>query len=122
MSTRAAEEAKGSVMRPVRKPNVEYRVREHLTETEVERLLAALTCTRHGQRNWLIGLIIYRHGLRVSEACDLRWDDIDLAARTIVIRRLKGSSDSTHYLERDELGGPPSVAAQQCLRLRQRTG
>ena len=49
--------------------------------------------------------MIYRHGLRVSEACDLRWDDIDLAARTIVIRRLKGSRDSTHYLERDELAG-----------------
>jgi integrase len=25
-----------------------------------------------------IGLVIYRQGLRVSEACDLRWDDIDL--------------------------------------------
>jgi integrase len=49
--------------------------------------------------------MLYRHGLRVSEACDLRWDDIDLAARTIVIRRLKGSRDSTHYLERDELWG-----------------
>jgi integrase len=49
--------------------------------------------------------MIYCHGLRVSEACDLRWDDIDLAARTIVIRRLKGSRDSTHYLERDELAG-----------------
>jgi integrase len=24
-----------------------------------------------------------RHGLRVSEACDLRWDDINLAKRTI---------------------------------------
>ena len=56
----------------MREPNVEYRVREHLTETEVERVLAALTGTRHGQRDWLIGLIIYRHGLRVSEACDLR--------------------------------------------------
>jgi integrase len=43
--------------------------------------------------------------LRASEACDLRWDDIDLAARTVVIRRLKGSRDSTHYLERDELAG-----------------
>ena len=26
-------------------------------------------------------------------------------SRTIVVRRLKGSRDSTHYLERDELGG-----------------
>ena len=41
----------------------------------------------------------------MSEACDLRWDDIDLAKRTIVVRRLKGSIDSSHYLERDELAG-----------------
>jgi type 1 fimbriae regulatory protein FimB/type 1 fimbriae regulatory protein FimE len=80
-------------------------VREHLTEAEVAKLLAALKANRHGQRDWLIGLLIYRHGLRVSEACDLRWDDLDLVARTIVIRRLKGSRDSTHYLERDELAG-----------------
>jgi integrase len=105
MSTHAADEAKSIVLRPVRKANAEYRVREHLTETEVEKLIAALKGNRHGQRDALLGLMIYRHGLRVSEACDLRWDDLDLAARTIVIRRLKGSRDSTHYLERDELGG-----------------
>ena len=69
------------------------------------KLLAALKANRHGDRDWLIGLLIYRHGLRVSEACDLRWDDIDLAKRTIIVRRLKGSHDSTHYLERDELAG-----------------
>ena len=71
----------------------------------MDRLLAALKRNRHGQRDWLIGLLIYRHGLRVSEACDLRWDDIDLPKRTIAIRRLKGSTDSSHYLERDELAG-----------------
>ena len=92
-------------MRPVRRPNTEYRVREHLTEAEIAKLLASLKANRHGHRDWLIGLMIYRHGLRVSEACDLRWDDIDLAARTVVIRRLKGSRDSTHYLERDEVWG-----------------
>jgi len=97
--------AKGIVMRPVRKPNADYRVRGHLTETEIDKLLAALKGNRHGHPDWLIGLMIYRHGLRVSEACDLRWDDIDLPARAIVIRRLKGSRDSTHYLERDELWG-----------------
>jgi integrase len=82
-------------MRPVaargRQPNAAYRVREHLTEDEMARLLVALKRNRHGQRDWLIGLLIYRHGLRVSEACDLRWDDIDLPKRTIIVRRLKGS-------------------------------
>ena len=100
---------KSTEMRPVtasgRKPNVAYRVREHLTEDEMARLLAALRRNRHGHRDWLIGLLIYRHGLRVSEACDLRWDDVDLTKRTIIVRRLKGSNDSTHYLERDELTG-----------------
>jgi integrase len=38
---------------------------------------------------------IYRHGLRVSEACDLRWDDIDLPKRTIIVRRLKASLSRT---------------------------
>jgi integrase len=65
-----------------RKANEEYRVREHLTEAEVTKLLAALKRNRHGHRDWLIGLLIYRHGLRVSEACDLRWDDLDLSKRT----------------------------------------
>ena len=85
-----------------RQPHQAYRVREHLTEVEMDRLLAALKGNRYGHRDWLIGLLIYRHGLRVSEACDLRWDDIDLSKRTIIVRRLKGSTDSSHYLERDE--------------------
>ena len=51
----------------------------------MDKLLAALKCNRHGHRDWLIGLVIYRHGLRVSEACDLRWDDIDLRKRTIIV-------------------------------------
>jgi type 1 fimbriae regulatory protein FimB/type 1 fimbriae regulatory protein FimE len=76
-----------------------------LTEEEISKLLVALKANRHGHRDPLIGLLIYRHGLRVSEACDLRWDDIDLPKRTITVRRLKGSQDSTHYLERDEVAG-----------------
>jgi type 1 fimbriae regulatory protein FimB/type 1 fimbriae regulatory protein FimE len=90
-----------------------YRIREHLTEAEVDKLLAALKRNRHGHRDWLIGLLIYRHGLRVSEACDLRRDDIDLPKRTIIVRRLKGSTDSTHYLERDEVNGLRLLQRQQ---------
>ncbi len=93
-------------MRPVgRKSNATYRGREHLSEAEIAKLLTVLKQNRHGHRDWLIGLLIYRHGLRVSEACDLRWDDLDLPKRTIQVRRLKGSTASTPYFERDELAG-----------------
>jgi integrase len=51
--------------------------------------------------------------LRVSEACDLRWDDIDLTKRTIIVRRAKGSTDSSHYRERDELAGLKLLRRQQ---------
>jgi site-specific recombinase XerD len=107
-------------MRPVastgRKPNSEYRSREHLTEAEIGKLLAALKANRHGQRDWLIGLITFRHGLRVSELCDLRWDDLDLAKSTVLVRRLKGSDDSTHYLERDELGALKRLQREQAVK------
>jgi integrase len=33
----------------------------------------------------------------------------NLPKRTIILRRLKGSDDSTHYLERDELAGPKAL-------------
>jgi site-specific recombinase XerD len=112
--------AESSEMRPVeskgRKTNGVYRVREHLTEAEMTKLLVALKRNRHGHRDWLIGLMIYRHGLRVSEACDLRWDDIDLTKRTIIVRRLKGSADSSHYLERDELAGLKRLRHQQAAK------
>jgi integrase len=70
-----------------RKSNKTYRTREHLTEQEVDKLLTALKRNRHGHRDWLIALMIFRHGLRVSEACDLRWDDLDLPKRQIMVRR-----------------------------------
>jgi hypothetical protein len=42
MTTSPADNAKSIVMRPVRKANAEYRVREHLTEAVIDKLLAAL--------------------------------------------------------------------------------
>ena len=60
------------------RPGIRRQHRSSCLASEMDRLLAALKRKRHGQRDWLIGLLIYRHGLRVSEACDLRWDDVDL--------------------------------------------
>jgi integrase len=47
-------------------------------------------------------LVAYRHGLRVSELVDLRWDQIDFTTATMHVRRVKQGTESTHPIKRDE--------------------
>jgi integrase len=71
-----------------RRRNEEMRPREFLTEREVDRLIpAAKKRGRYGQRDATAILICFRHGLRASELCGLRWDQIDFAAADIHVRR-----------------------------------
>ncbi len=49
--------------------------------------------------------MLYRHGLRRSEAARLRWSDVDLSEGTIYIRRIKGSRSGRHPLQGDEMRG-----------------
>jgi len=89
---------------PRRRKNDEARAREWLKEDEVEQLRkAAAKMGTWGHRNATMILIGFRHGLRVSELIELRWEQIDLDARTLFVRRLKGSKSSQHTLERDEV-------------------
>ena len=96
-----------------RKPNTEYRKREYLTQDELAKLFAALKANRHGHRDHMIALVTFLHGLRVSELIDLRWDDLDWRKGTIQIRRLKGSIDGVHYMERDEANGLKRLQREQ---------
>ena len=66
-----------------RRPNSEFRSREHLTETEVEKLIEAAKDNRYGHRDATMILVAYRHGLRASEVCDLRWEQIDWKSATL---------------------------------------
>ena len=88
---------------PNRKANDAVRTRSHLTEDEVLRIQKVAKQGRYGPRDHLMVLMAFRHGLRVSELVDLKWSDVDFKAGTVHIRRLKGSSDATHYLEGDEI-------------------
>lgn len=89
---------------PVRPKNAELRSREHLTLDEVGALMkAAGNVGRHQQRDRTLILIMFRHGLRVSEAVNLRWDQVHFKAGTIHINRLKNGKSATHYLEGDEM-------------------
>ena len=72
-----------------RKPNAELRTREHLTPAEVETLIKTMKGNRNGHRDATMILIAYRHGLRVSELCDLQWNQIDFQSAGIHIRRVK---------------------------------
>jgi integrase len=50
--------------------------RRHLTGPEVEKLLAAVKGARHEARDQCLILLMFRHGLRVSEAVGLKILDV----------------------------------------------
>jgi len=61
------------------------------------------TGNRHGHRDATMILVAYRHGLRVSELVDLRWDQVDFRTATLHVRRVKQGTPSTHPIVGDEL-------------------
>ena len=91
------------VNRTVRRPNAVLRTREHLTAQEVERLIDCASGNRQGHRDGLMILLAFRHGLRAAEVCDLRWEQIDFAAATLHVRRIKHGTPSTHPLTGREM-------------------
>lgn len=90
-------------VKPTRLPNAALRTREHLTEAEVERLMAAARRNRWGHRDATMILVAYRHGFRAAELVDLRWDQCEFAAAALHVRRVKRGTPSTHPILGDEL-------------------
>ena len=85
-------------------PNRQKRPREYLTPKEVEELMkVARTYGRYGHRDATMILLAYRHGLRVSELCSLRWNQVDLDTGLLHVRRLKHGIPSVHPLHAPEL-------------------
>jgi len=86
--------------RPPRPPR--QRLKEYLTDQEMETLLAAAKRGRHGVRDYALLLLAWRHGFRVSELIRLTLVDLQFPARQIQVRRLKGSISTHHELLDDE--------------------
>ena len=93
----------GKVTPPRRKSNRDSRTREYLTPAEIDKLLEAAASGRYGHRDRTLLMMMYRHGLRVSEAISLRWDQVDLKAGHLAVQRLKNGVASTHPLRGPEL-------------------
>ena len=86
-----------------RPKNAELRTREHLATHEVEALIATAKGNRHGQRDALMILLTFRHGLRAAEVVDLRWEQVDFKTATLHVRRVKNGTPSTHPLTGREM-------------------
>src|SRR5215467_6154874 len=75
----------------------------YLTEAQLSQLIKAARKGRHGQRDSTLILIMARHGLRVTEAVDLRWDQVDVTKGHLHVRRFKNGIDSVHTVQGNEL-------------------
>jgi integrase len=77
--------------------------RKHITTREVEKLMAAAKGSRFEARDRCLLLMMFRHGLRVSEACAMQFDQVDIESRVVHVARLKKGLSTTHPLRADEL-------------------
>jgi integrase len=73
------------------------------TSPDVERLIEATRGSRNEARDRCLLLLMFRHGLRVSEACRMKLDQVDTQSRVLHVSRLKGELSTTQPLRGDEL-------------------
>jgi hypothetical protein len=71
----------------------------------------------HGDRDATMILLAFRHGLRASELCSLRWEQVDLVHGRLHVSRLKSGIPSVHPLT-----GPSARARARLLPVLERAG
>jgi integrase len=76
---------------------------DYLTESEVKRLIGGAKTSRNPERDALLILMLFRHGLRESEARLLHRDALKLDAAQVWIERVKGGRSSYHPIGGEEL-------------------
>src|SRR4249919_2375750 len=103
MAKRRNGESGPGTRSPAQTTDAHERDKDFLNASEIDRLLEAAKRGRHGTRDHLLMLMLYRHGLRVSEAIALRRDDVNLQGARLWVRRLKNSLSVEHPIAGDEL-------------------
>lgn len=78
--------------------------RDYLTAREIEKLIAAAKESgRYGQRDALLIMIAYRHGLRSKELVEMTWAQVDFERARLHVDRAKNGEPSVQPLHGDEL-------------------
>lgn len=102
-------EAKTSKITKLRKPpriktNKQLREREYLTQEEIDSLIQAIRKhSRNALRDETLVTMMFRHGLRVSEAVNLKWEQVDFKEGLLHVSRIKNGKDSVHPIPGVEL-------------------
>jgi integrase len=98
------ERAAGRNQAPGRKSDKEVgRQVSWISDHDVKKLRAAVKTNRHADRDSLMILMAYRHGLRASELVDLQWSQVLFRDGMLSITRKKNGKPSLQSLERDEI-------------------
>lgn len=79
------------------------REKDYFTESEIDALLKAAKKSRYGTRDNLIILMMYRHGLRVSELINIRKSDLNLKQSRIFVNRIKNGLSVDQPMDGEEL-------------------
>ena len=74
-----------------------------LSPRDIALLLASTAGRRHAARDRCLLLLMFRHGLRVSEACRLTLAHVDVPHRVLHVMRLQHGLTTTQPLRADEL-------------------
>jgi type 1 fimbriae regulatory protein FimB len=77
--------------------------RKHLVSAEVDKLISATKGGRNEARDRCLLLLMFRHGLRVSEACAMQLDQVDTESRVVHVARLKKGLSTTQPLRAVEI-------------------
>src|SRR5680860_1251060 len=82
--------------------NAHERQKDFLSDVEIKLLLKASKKTRLPKRNYLLLLMIYRHGLRASEAIAIKKSEVNIKESRIWINRLKSGLSVEHPMSAGE--------------------
>lgn len=120
----------GPHLEQLKTPSTTSPKKKYLTLKEVTQLVEGARAVKRpgqvralqGERNAFMIAFAFRHALRISELCEVKWSDLDLEEQHYLVNRAKGSKCTMHWLEDDEIYELKEIARKRANAMGKRTG